>query len=109
MASKDYVKSAVAAESNNGRQPMGDSATGWRNATTEVANAVLRAKAGAAPDPLGVTSGAPVRRGTSAGAQHRITAKLPGPGPEAQPTQANAKILPPTHSQSGNFYGQNLQ
>lgn len=105
---KDYIKSAVASEANNGRQPMGDSATGWRNATTEVANAVAVAKKGAAPDPLGVTSGAPHRRGGRIGASYRITAKLPGPGPEAQPTLANAKILPPTHSQSGNFYAQGL-
>jgi hypothetical protein len=103
---KDPIASAVASEKNNGRVPMGTSATGWKDKTTSVANGKLVASKNSKADPLGMTGGATVRRrGTCADAQHRITAVLPGPSGEAAATQANGKILPPTHSQSGNFWG----
>lgn len=108
MAKDTTGVSAYKSEAQNTRQPMGTSATGWRDKTGAVAPAKARAKGGATAD--GVLGGpAGIRRGAPAHSGHGIVAKLPGPGSEAQPTMANGKILPPTHSQSGNFYAKQVE
>lgn len=105
----DTGVNAYKAEAHNARQPMGTSATGWKDKTGAVAPAKPVAKKNASPDILGTTGGVGIRRGTPAHSGHGIVATLPGPGSEAQPTLANGKILPPTHSQSGNFYAKQVE
>lgn len=97
------------AEGNNGRQPVGTSVVGtFKNSSADTGNGTPRARGGANPD-TDITGGAGVRKGDGkVGATYRIGATLPGPSGEAQATQANGKILPPTHSRSGSFYVQGV-
>lgn len=107
MAKDSTGVSAWKQAAHNARQPMGTSATGWQDKTGAVAPAKAVAKKG---NPDGVLSGGGGnKRGVPAHSGHGIVAKLPGPGSEAQPTLANGKILPPTHSQSGNFYAKQVE
>lgn len=99
---------SVAAEATNARQPMGTSAYTFSDRSADTGKARVEPKPGfSKPDPLGTgTKGYKTR--DRAGAQYRITAKMPGPVPESAPTMANARILPPTHGMSGNFYAQSV-
>jgi hypothetical protein len=94
-------------EAQNGRQPVGTSYSKPVNASADPGNGKARPRGGANPD-QNITGGAGIRKQGKVGAQHRITATLPGPSGEAQATQANGKILPATHSRSGSFYVQGV-
>lgn len=104
---KNPIDASVASEKNNGRVPMGTSATGWSDKTAIASAAThLEPSKNGKADPLGITSGNPVRGRGRCGAQHKITAMMPAQTGEAAATQANGRILPPTSGVSGNFYAQ---
>lgn len=110
MAASNSYSAADAwkAEANNGRQPVGTSYTSAVNKSADPGNGKPRPRGGASPD-QNITGGAGVRANDGkVGAQYRITAKLPGPSGEATNTQANGRILPPTHGRSGSFYVQGV-
>lgn len=108
MAKNDVVSEALAGmkKVGNPRQPMGLSALRFDNLSADTGLAKQEPRKNAAPDPIGITSGAPARKQGKVGASYRITAQMPAQTtePYAQLTQANGRLVPPTHSCSGNFY-----
>ena len=97
------ISKAVAAENHNGRMsmgPAGPSVSAPKGQGTSVP------KKGTTSDPLALGAGTAGGRShtETLGAAYRIKQTFPARSPESQPTMANARIIPPSHSREKGFY-----
>lgn len=107
----DDIQKAIASEFHNGRQPEGNSNASVVNASgAPSASTKARPKGNVTQDVLG--TGSKANRGRTAvnasqdGACCTIKAVRPPQVEQAAPTQANGKIVPPSHRSGKNFYSQ---
>ena len=105
----DDIAKAVAAGNTQGRRVVGPRLPDFRNASGQPERGFLRAKGDAAGGQLAAP--APTTKGRASapdldGASHTIKAIKPPAVVEAAPTQANGKIIPPSHRSGKNFWSQ---
>jgi hypothetical protein len=105
----DDISKAVASESKNGRKATGASGPGIGSyGPSKGGTAVPKAnqsKGGGAD----IGSGTATHRAQTSerlGAAYKVKQVFPPQTPESQPTQANGKIIPPTHRAGKGFWSQ---
>lgn len=103
----DPMKDALAGYGSP-RIPMGTSAYTLANPKRELRGTLTPQNLpGGAGQDLGAGTAAVRPMGSRTGAQFRITSKVTLPEQEAN-TQANGRIIPPTHRRGKNFWSQAL-
>lgn len=105
---KDYIADAVNSEKQFSRVPVGNGAREFTNASGAPERGFLRPKGSTTVD-SDLTGGAGTKaRGNvdQDGAAHTIKAVRAPQVQEAQATQANGRIVPPSHRGGKNFWSQ---
>ena len=105
IMANDPMKDALAGYGSP-RVPMGTSAYSLANSPGPSTGTKPKYLAGGAGQDIGAGTAVNRAFGPRTGAKFRITAKTPAFAPDNANTQANGRIVPPTHRRGKNFWSQ---